>query len=120
MTQMIEYIRQIWLEMGFKEMTGPILEVSFWNFDALFQPQDHPARDMQDTFYIAKPDRCELPGEKLVDRIKRTHEDGGDTGSTGWQYRWNLDLAHKPVLRTHTTAATCRALAARMAARILW
>ncbi|GAG46178.1 unnamed protein product, partial [marine sediment metagenome] len=45
MTQVIEYIRRIWLEMGFKEMTGPIVEVSFWNFDALYQPQDHPARD---------------------------------------------------------------------------
>ena len=57
-------------------------------------------------------DRCKLPDEPLVERIKATHENGGDTGSTGWQYRWNRELAHKPVLRTHTTAATCRALAA--------
>jgi len=45
----IESIRKIWLELGFKEMTGNLIDTSFWNFDALFVPQDHPARDLQDT-----------------------------------------------------------------------
>ena len=97
--------------MGFEEITSPWVESSFWDFDALFQPQDHPARDMQDTFYVANPDHSELPDEDLVQRVRATHETGGDTGSTGWQYRWSRELAHKPVLRTHTTAATIRALA---------
>lgn len=108
----LDKVRRVFLEMGFSEIISPWIESSFWDFDALFQPQDHPARDMQDTFYVAKPDRCRIPDGELVERIKHTHENGGDTGSTGWQYRWNRDLAHKPVLRTHTTAATCRALAA--------
>ena len=108
----LDRARRAFLEMGFTEVVSSWVESSFWDFDALFQPQDHPARDMQDTFYVARPDRCRLPDEALVERIKRTHENGGDTGSTGWQYRWNRKLAHKPVLRTHTTAATCRALAA--------
>jgi phenylalanyl-tRNA synthetase alpha chain len=108
----LDKVRRVFLEMGFTEVVSPWIESSFWDFDALFQPQDHPARDMQDTFYVARPDRCTLPDDPLVERIQRTHEDGGDTGSTGWQYRWNRELAHKPVLRTHTTAATCRALAA--------
>jgi len=108
----LDKVRRVFLEMGFQEIVSPWIESSFWDFDALFQPQDHPARDMQDTFYVARPDRCKLPDDRLVESIKRTHEDGGETGSTGWQYRWNLELAHKPVLRTHTTAATCRALAA--------
>lgn len=108
----LDKVGRVFLEMGFTEVVSPWVESSFWDFDALFQPQDHPARDMQDTFYVAKPDHCKLPDDKLVESIKRTHEDGGDTGSSGWQYRWNRDLAHKPVLRTHTTAATCRALAA--------
>lgn len=106
----IDKVRRVFLEMGFTEIVSPWVESSFWDFDALFQPQDHPARDMQDTFYVAKPDRCELPSDELVERIKDTHENGGGTGSTGWQYRWNRELAHKPVLRTHTTAATIRAL----------
>ena len=108
----MDKVRRVFLEMGFTEIVSSWVESSFWDFDALFQPQDHPARDMQDTFYVAKPNRCQLPDEQLVERIKATHENGGDTGSTGWQYRWNRELAHKPVLRTHTTAATCRALAA--------
>ncbi len=108
----LDKVRRVFLEMGFTEISSPWIESSFWDFDALFQPQDHPARDMQDTFYIARPDRCRLPDDQLVESIKNTHENGGGTGSTGWQYRWNRELAHKPVLRTHTTAATCRALAA--------
>ena len=46
--------RQIFLEMGFSEMpTNRYVESSFWNFDALFQPQQHPARDAHDTFFIS-------------------------------------------------------------------
>lgn len=108
----LEKVRRVFLEMGFTEVASPWVESSFWDFDALFQPQDHPARDMQDTFYVERPDRCRLPDEALVQRVRATHENGGDTGSTGWRYRWNRELAHKPVLRTHTTAATIRALAA--------
>jgi phenylalanyl-tRNA synthetase alpha chain len=104
-------VRRCFLEMGFEEIVSPWVESSFWDFDALFQPQDHPARDMQDTFYVAEPGRCDLPDDELVEHIRATHENGGDTGSTGWQYRWSRELAHKPVLRTHTTAATIRALA---------
>jgi len=103
--------RRVFLEMGFSEIVSPYVESSFWDFDALFQPQDHPARDMQDTFYVGRPGRCRLPREEVVERVRRTHEDGGETGSVGWRYRWNLDLAHRPVLRTHTTASTIRALA---------
>ena len=48
--------RKILLEMGFCEMpTNQFVESSFWNFDALFQPQSHPARDAQDTFFISDP-----------------------------------------------------------------
>ncbi|MBN1336449.1 MAG: phenylalanine--tRNA ligase subunit alpha [Deltaproteobacteria bacterium] len=109
--RLLDRVRRVFLEMGFEEVSSPWVESSFWDFDALFQPQDHPARDMQDTFYVARPDLCRLPDPALVDRVRRTHEDGGDTGSTGWQYRWDPALAPRPVLRTHCTAATIRALA---------
>jgi phenylalanyl-tRNA synthetase alpha chain len=107
----LDRARRAFLEMGFAEITSPWVESSFWDFDALFQPQDHPARDMQDTFYVARPNRCRLPDEQLVGRVRATHENGGGTGSTGWQYHWSKELAQRPVLRTHTTAATIRALA---------
>jgi phenylalanyl-tRNA synthetase alpha chain len=107
----LDKVRRAFLEMGFTEVVSPWVESSFWDFDALFQPQDHPARDMQDTFYVSRPERSKLPDEALVERVRRTHEDGGDTGSTGWRYRWSRETAQNPVLRTHTTAATIRALA---------
>ncbi len=106
--QAIEYVRKIWLEMGFKEMKGPIVSSAFWNFDALFQPQDHPARDMQDTFFV--PGMAELPDRELVHRVKAMHEHGGDTGSTGWGYAWDEREAQRLVLRTHTTVLSARTL----------
>ena len=104
--------RRVFFEMGFSEVTSPSVESAFWDFDALFQPQDHPAREMQDTFYVARPARAKLPDPELVARVKATHEDGWQTGSSGWRIPWEEDRASKVVLRTHTTAATVRALAA--------
>jgi len=111
LNQVIEYIRQIWLELGFKEMTGPMLDLSFWNFDALYQPQDHPARDMADTFYMKMPKKGKLPNKNLIERVKATHEYGWTCNSNGWQYKWNPEIAENCVLRTHTTSLSARILA---------
>ncbi|MBN2459400.1 phenylalanine--tRNA ligase subunit alpha [Candidatus Woesearchaeota archaeon] len=109
--QAISQAKKIWLEMGFKEMTGEMVQTSFWNFDALFTAQDHPVRDMQDTFFIKSPEKGKLPDKKLVDAVKHAHEDGWTTGSTGWQYEWKEEEAKKNVLRTHTTVLSARTLA---------
>lgn len=106
----IEEIRRIFLNLGFTESWGTILESAFWNFDCLFQPQDHAAREMQDTFYIKTPQDTLLPHEDLVKRVKRAHEDGGETGSEGWNYQWDPDVARQSVLRTHTTCVSARFL----------
>ncbi len=111
MQKIIQQTRRAFLEMGFEEIVSPMVESAFWDFDALFQPQDHPARDMQDTFYLSTPNMADLPEDEVVDRVKRTHEDGGDTGSSGWGYEWSEKRARQMVLRTHTTASTIRALA---------
>jgi phenylalanyl-tRNA synthetase alpha subunit len=103
--KIIQEARTAFLEMGFEEIVSPMVESAFWDFDALFQPQDHPARDMQDTFYLTRPGTAKLPDSEIVERVKRTHEDGGDTGSTGWGYQWSEARARQTVLRTHTTAA---------------
>src|SRR5437870_3650070 len=102
----IEKIRRIFLSMGFTEIDGDFVQAAFWNFDALFQPQDHPARDQLDTFYLAKPSTAPLPDERIVDRVAKTHEDGGGTGSAGWRYRWDRKEAERAVLRSHTTPIT--------------
>jgi phenylalanyl-tRNA synthetase alpha chain len=113
MQRVITRVRRVFLEMGFEEWRSPWVESSFWDFDALFQPQDHPAREMQDTFYVSSPARTPLPEDRtLVERVRRTHETGGTTGSLGWQYRWNPQTAERNILRTHNTATTIRALAA--------
>src|SRR3989338_6191945 len=77
-TQAIQYIKRIWLDMGFREMTGNLVQTSFWDLDALFVPQDHPARDMQDTFYVKDPKYGKLPKD-IVMRVKAAHENGFTT-----------------------------------------
>jgi phenylalanyl-tRNA synthetase alpha chain len=111
MINLINEIRQIFLSMGFTEIRGPIIESAFFNFDALYQPQDHPARELHDTFYLDNPKVAELPEEDRVKALKETHENGGDSGSTGWGYEWDRDIAKQTLLRTHTTATTIRRLA---------
>jgi len=106
--RLIDQMRQIFMEMGFTEIKGDIIQSSFWNFDALFQPQDHPAREMQDTFHLASTSK--LPAEHK-DSVCAIHEHGGDIDSTGWGGTWSEDIARRNVLRTHTTAVTIKYLA---------
>lgn len=108
--QVIQQVKEIFLEMGFTEIRGDMVETAFWNFDALFQPQDHPARDMVDTFYLSHPKQGKLPKKAVVDAVAKTHENGWTTGSRGWEYKWSTQEAKKLVLRTHTTATTIRYL----------
>ena len=62
--------------------TNQFVESSFWNFDALFQPQQHPARDMHDTFFLKDPAiATQLPSD-YVEKVKKIHSVGG-YGSTG-------------------------------------
>ena len=109
--QVTDYIRDIWLSLGFEEMTGSIIQPCFWNFDALFVPQDHPAREMQDTFYMKQPAFGKLPSANLVTAVRQAHENGGNTGSEGWKYKWSVEEAKKNVLRPHTTVLSARTLA---------
>lgn len=105
--QSIDYARRIWTEMGFKEMTGDKIQSSFWNFDALFTAQDHPVREMQDTFFINK--KQDLPDKKIVKIIKESHEKGV-SDSRGWGYEWDEEEARRLILRTHTTCLSAHTL----------
>jgi len=107
----LDRIRRKLISLGFVETTGPLVELSFWNFDALFQAQNHPAREVHDTFKIRKPSHGALPDEKYVGRVKATHEDGWKTGSKGWGYKWSEAEAATLVGRTQGTALSVRALA---------
>jgi len=105
-----EQFREIFLEMGFTEMpTDRYVESSFWNFDSLFQPQSHPARDMHDTFFIKNPANHRTVPEEYKEEVKKIHSVGG-YGSKGYQYDWKEDEASKNLLRTHTTAISSQML----------
>ncbi|KAI5644577.1 tRNA synthetases class II core domain-containing protein [Phthorimaea operculella] len=102
--------REIFLEMGFTEMpTNQYVESSFWNFDALFQPQQHPARDAHDTFFVSSPATTTNFPMEYLERVKKVHSEGG-YGSQGYKYDWKIEEAQKNLLRTHTTAVSARML----------
>lgn len=101
---------QILISMGFEEMpTNQFVESSFWNFDALFQPQQHPARDAHDTFFVRDPELSQQGDDDLWQRVKNMHEQGG-AGSIGYNYSWSRDEARKNIFRTHTTAVSSKML----------
>ena len=110
MQALIERIRSIFLEMGFSEIEGDYVTTAGWNMDSLFIPQDHPAREMQDTFYLENPSEIELSGDRMK-QWAEIHESGGDTGSTGWGGEFSEDISQKGMLRTHTTVNTVKHLA---------
>ena len=107
----IDEVREIFISMGFEEIEGTLVQPSFWNFDALFTPQDHPSRELQDTFYVAGQRNSNPADATIIKNVSNAHTNGGATGSKGWQYDWKLDEAERTVLRTHTTCITVRYLA---------
>ena len=110
MQSLIDRIRHIFLEMGFSELVEDYVQTAGWNMDALFIPQDHPAREMQDTFYLDNPKSIELP-QALMRTWSEIHQSGGQTGSTGWGGEFSTDTSQKGLLRTHTTVNTIQYLA---------
>src|SRR5919108_2662553 len=101
---LIDEIKEVFVGMGFLEIEGPLVQPSFWNFDVLFTPQDHPAREMQDTFYVhQKKQTLPVKDQDIVDKVSRVHR-------KGWQYEWNLEESKRIVLRTHTTPVTIKYL----------
>ena len=106
--RLIDEMREIFISMGFTEFRGPIVESEFHNFDVLFVPQDHPARDEQDTFYLSRPAALELPTD-LAERVAAAHKFGCE-GSVGWGGEFDLERSRRAVLRTHTTGSAFRYL----------
>ncbi|MFZ2071328.1 MAG: phenylalanine--tRNA ligase subunit alpha [Halobacteriota archaeon] len=108
--RILDRMRRIFMDMGFEEIKGELVQSAFWNFDALFVPQDHPAREMQDTFYLGTRKPIDAPDD-LIKVVKEMHEHGGSLNSSGWGGAWRKELGEELLLRTHTTAITLRYLA---------
>jgi phenylalanyl-tRNA synthetase alpha chain len=107
--ELIAEVREVYLSMGFQEIAGEAVQSAFWNFDALFTPQDHPARDLQDTFYVKGMKDQRISRAGVVANVAAAHESGWQTGSKGWRYKWDVEEARRLVLRTHNTAVTIQA-----------
>ncbi len=104
--EFIEMLRDILKEMGFKEVEGPIIEYELYNFDLLFQPQDHPAREIHDTLWIQNGVKeLNLP-EELEKKIAEIHK-------RGWNYEWSRKITERLVLRSQTTAVSARILVSK-------
>ena len=100
----INEIRETFVHLGFSEINGNLSQSSFWNFDALFTPQDHPARELQDTFYLKDLNAKQLATPTQIKNVSNAHK-------KGWRYYWDIQEARKMVLRTHTTCVTIKHLA---------
>jgi phenylalanyl-tRNA synthetase alpha chain len=100
----IDEIREIFVTLGFSEIIGNMTQSSFWNFDALFTPQDHPARELQDTFYIDGVSAKKIATPEQIRNVSESHK-------KNWRYHWDINEARKMVLRTHTTCVTIKHLA---------
>lgn len=108
--EFLEEVRRALIGLGFQEARGPYVELEFYNFDLLFQAQDHPAREIHDSYILEYPNKGEIKSKELVEKVKATHENGWITGSRGWGYKWSFDLARRLILRSQTTAVSMRYL----------
>jgi len=110
--QFLDRVRSKFVALGFTEMRGSLAESEFWNNDALFMPQFHPARDIHDVYYLEDGCGVEPPDGEAFRRVAATHEDGGETGGRGWGYAFSRDQALRAVMRSQGTALSARTLAA--------
>jgi len=107
----LDELKEKLVALGFKEMTGPTVELSFFNCDGLYMPQDHPAREIHDMYLAKDPEYGDLAKyERFLENVKETHENGWKTGSKGWGYSFSKLMAARLMLRSHTTAVSTRTL----------
>jgi len=110
----LDEVKKELVSLGFQEMSGPLVEAEFWNNDALYMPQDHPARGIHDVFFVKEPKYGNLDdSEQLIKNVKSTHETGGKSGSTGWRYDYNEKASGRLILRSQGTALSARTLASK-------
>ncbi|HVN95787.1 MAG TPA: phenylalanine--tRNA ligase subunit alpha [Syntrophorhabdaceae bacterium] len=96
-TQTLEEITRIFVSMGFSVAEGPDIEREYYNFEALNIPADHPARDMQDTFYIAKGTVLRTHTSPVQIRTMEAQLPPVKIISPGAVYRCDHDISHTPM-----------------------
>jgi len=110
--EFLDTVKAKLVSMGFQEMRGSLVETEFWNMDALFMPQFHPARDIHDVYFVKDPTHASAMDESVLSHVAQVHQHGAETGSTGWGYSFDVQRAKRLVLRSQGTAVSARTLAA--------
>ncbi|NJL17212.1 MAG: phenylalanine--tRNA ligase subunit alpha [Nitrospira sp.] len=110
--EFLDTVKTKLVSMGFQEMRGSLVETEFWNMDALFMPQFHPARDIHDVYFVKHPTHASAMDESVLSHVAQVHQHGAGTGSTGWGYSFDAQRAKRLVLRSQGTAVSARTLAA--------
>ncbi len=107
----LESVKDKLCSLGFEEFDGPLVETEFWNSDALFMPQFHAARDIHDVYYVKNPTHAKFIEEPYLSNVAAAHENGGDTGSRGWNYSFDRDFTRRLILRSQGTVLSAHQLA---------
>ncbi|HAL93367.1 MAG TPA: phenylalanine--tRNA ligase subunit alpha [Rectinema sp.] len=108
--EFLESVKDKLVSLGFVEFDGNLVETEFWNSDALFMPQFHSARDIHDVYYIEEPTHARFIEEPYLSHVAAAHENGGNTGSRGWQYQFDRDFTRRLILRSQGTVLSARQL----------
>ncbi|MEK6576930.1 MAG: phenylalanine--tRNA ligase subunit alpha [Nitrospirota bacterium] len=111
--EFLDQVKSRLVAMGFVEMRGPLVESEFWNMDALYMPQFHPAREIHDVYFVKKPGYSKEIDEPYLSQVAMTHNDGWKTGSRGWGYKFDMERARRLILRSQGTAVSARTLAGK-------
>ena len=109
--EFLDLVKVKFVGMGFEEMRGPLVENEFWDMDALYMPQFHPARNIHDVYFVKEPTHSPPIQEPFLKQVKQAHERGWKTGSTGWGYAFDPMRTRRLILRSQGTAVSARTLA---------
>jgi phenylalanyl-tRNA synthetase alpha chain len=108
--QFLESVKDKLCSLGFQEFDGPLVETEFWNGDALFMPQFHAARDIHDVYRIKNPTHAKSIEEPYLSNVRNVHENGGNTGSRGWNYKFDTEFTRRLILRSQGTVLSAHQL----------
>ena len=108
--QFLESVKDKLCSLGFQEFDGPLVETEFWNGDALFMPQFHAARDIHDVYRLKNPTHAKFIEEPYLSNVKAVHENGGNTGSRGWDYQFDNEFTRRLILRSQGTVLSAHQL----------
>lgn len=95
--QVLSEITDIFIRMGFSVEEGPEVELDYYNFEALNIPKDHPARDMQDTFYISDEIVLRTHTSPVQIRVMEKKKPPIRIIAPGKVYRCDADITHTPM-----------------------